>query len=250
MKFGRPYSWVALVCVAGALHGALSVHAAPPSRDSELGEFGANMNFLKASYTAPAAGESNHYFELWKSGVGIRDITRVHGLTNNRAIFVTSHGEAKATPRGDRYVFVPHESRFADTNARPAYSVRDLFTLIGPRAAAHIHNICVSGCNTEGALRADEFRRYFPNATNITHVAAGESGFEAMFAQAVTLPSGEVKPLFETSQRIEAGGTAYSLSNTAVPNARRLPPYIAELFLPRARHPFKVQIAGRELLAP
>jgi hypothetical protein len=187
---------------------------------------------------------------MWKPGAGIKDITGVCGLTNNRALFVNAHGDAAPTPHGSRYGFHPHQSRSSDREPAPAYSVRDLFTLIGPAAATNIHNICLSGCNIEGLLKAAELRQYFPNATNITHAAAGESGFEPMFIQALTLLSADIRPLFETVQKKQTGEMTYSLGHTAAPNALRLPPYIAELFLPGSKQPFATQIAGRDLLDP
>src|SRR5207247_2055211 len=93
-----------------------------------------------------------------------------------------------------------------------------------------------------------QVRQFFPNATNITHAAAGESGFEPMFIQALTMPGSAVRPLFETAQKNQMGQMAYSLGHSAAPNAHRLPPYIAELFLPGAKQSFATRIAGRDLL--
>ncbi len=245
---------LAFLCVAALTNGGLrgeTASRAPSARPgSASGEFGGDMTFLRSFYTAPGSGEGNHYVEMWKPGAGIREITRAFGLTRNRALFVNSHGDAVSTARGSRYGFHPHETRISNMEPAPSYSVRDLFTLIGPAAAADIHNICISGCNTEGLLKAGELRQFFPNATNITHVGAGDSGFEPMFIQALTLPSADIRPLFETAQKKGTGEMAYSLGHTSAPNALRLPPYIAELFLPGAKKPFKTRVAGRDLLDP
>jgi len=246
MKPSLRHSWFLLSSLAGLLSSAALLHGASPQAALRQGEFGGDLPLLKSSYRAPLPGESNHYFELWKPGVGIRDIARVQGLTNNHALVVHSHGRAMPASGKPRYAFVPHEARVAGDAA--GYSVRDLFTVLGPAAAAQIHNICVSGCNVEGAFNAGDLRTYFPNATNITHMAAGQSGFESMFIQALTLHSGNVRPLFETRQRNAAGQPAYSLDYTFTSDARRLPPYEAELFVRSAKRPFKVQVAGRELL--
>ena len=71
-----------------------------------------------------------------------------------------------------------------------------------------------------------------------------------MFIQALTLPASDIRPLFETAQKKRTGEMAYSLGHTAAPKARRLPPYIAELFLPGARQPFATRIASSDLLDP
>ena len=244
--------WVSLLCASAHAHAAAAgenpVRTLPACSDAAAGELGGDMALLRTFYTSAKATEGNHYVEMWKSDAVTREITRACGLTNNRALFVNSHGDAVPTLWGDRYGFRPHEARIADRERSPSYSVRDLFTLVGPAAAAHIHNICVSGCNNEGLLKAAEFRQFFPNATNITHAPAGESGYEPMFIQALTLPASAVRPLFETAQRKDSGQMAYSIGHSATPNAHRLPPYIAELFLPGAKQPYEMRIAGRNLL--
>lgn len=244
--------WVALLCASvhanAAVIGETPVRALPACSNAAPGEFGGDMTLLRSFYTAAKSSEGNHYVEMWKSDAVTREITRACGLTNNRTLFVNSHGDAVSTLWGDRYGFRPHQARISDTEPVPCYSVRDLFTLIGPAAAMNIHNIYISGCNKEGLLKAAEFRQFFPNATNITHVAAGQSGFEPMFLQALTLPSDKIRPLFETAERKQTGEMAYSLGHSVAPNALRLPPYIAELFLPGAKQPFMLQFAGRELL--
>jgi len=71
------------------------------------GEFGGEMALLKSFYTAPRTENGNHYFEMWKSDASIRGITRACGLTNNRALFVNSHGDAVPTVRGTRWISSP-----------------------------------------------------------------------------------------------------------------------------------------------
>lgn len=245
---------LALVCVTALVGGVFcapfEAGAAPVRPVSGRGELGGDMIRLNSYYTAPAPGESNHYFEMWKPGIGIRDIARLHGLTNNRALFIHSHGEAVSLSGRRHYGFRPHQGQMPAGVPAPAYSVQDLFSLVGSARAASIHNIYVSGCNTEGRFSTSELRSHFPSATNITHIAAGNEGFEPMFIQAVTLPSADVTPLFETERTKGTGETAYSLGTTAAPGARKLPPYVAEIFLPGSKRPFKIRIAGREFLDP
>ncbi|MEY2410160.1 MAG: hypothetical protein QOF48_2830 [Verrucomicrobiota bacterium] len=236
-----------LLCCAAAFSGSA---AFGETEGRDKGEFGSDLGFLRSFYTPAAAPDGNHYIEMWKPGPGVKEVTQVCGLTNNRALFVSSHGDAVPTSRGVHYGFRPHQSRVPDRETAPSYSARDLFTLVGPHAATNIHNICISGCNIDGLLKPTELRQFFPNATNVTHIAAGESGFEPMFLQALTLPPGDIRPLFEMAQKTRTGAMAYSLGHTAAPHAVRLPPYIAELFLPGARQPFKIRIAGRDLLDP
>jgi len=71
-----------------------------------------------------------------------------------------------------------------------------------------------------------------------------------MFFQAVLAQSVHVETLYEVSRRNASGRTEVSLSSQPSGKARKLSPYVAELFLPGATNPFREQIAGRELLEP
>jgi hypothetical protein len=116
--------------------------------------------------------------------------------------------------------------------------------------ATQIHNIVLSSCNAEGAFSTSEIRKHFPNATNIMHSAAGELGYQSMFRQVLTSPSWTIEPTYETCIKGRSGKLEYLVGNNPSPKAIRFAPYIAELFVGEALTPFKVQIAGRELLAP
>jgi hypothetical protein len=214
------------------------------------GEFKADLAFLKRFYTAPlSSGESNHYLDLW-AGQTLRDLVQSAGLTNNHTLFVNSHGEAVTQGTAPRYAFYPHESLVAAGQAAPHFSARDLAQLVGPEAACRIHNIVVAGCNAAGAFDPGELRKNFIHATNVTHCPAGQLGYQAMFHQALLVPSARVQPLHETVQKARGGQTQYFLGSKSGRHTRPLDPYVAELFLPGAGKPFRTQVAGRELLDP
>lgn len=211
------------------------------------GEFGGDMDFLLAHHTAPESeGESNHYIDLWSSG-GLIALVRRHGLTNNHALFVDSHGRAGFAWHGGRYGIYPHRSLLADGQATPAYSAKDLAAVLG-EAAPKIHNIVLTGCNADGRLRSQEFRKYFVNATNITHMAAGELAFKPMFVQAISRPSAEIQTLHGRIHNVSASRTEAAISGAALPGSSPLGAYVADLYLPGAKMPYRTQRAGRELL--
>jgi hypothetical protein len=201
-------------------------------------------------YTPPQVqGESNHYIDLW-AGNTLRSLTVSSGLTNNRTLFVNSHGTAINKGFGKRHVLYPHQSLLAPTQTAPLFSARDLAQLLGPTAAGEIHNIVLAACNAEGALSATEFRKYFVNATNVTHCPAGQLGYQAMFLQAFLSPSTHIEPLYEVVRKNSLGAVAYEIENAPSPQATKLSPYVAELFLPDASKPFRTAVAGREILVP
>lgn len=213
------------------------------------GEFGGDMSFLRDHYTPPTEpGESNHYIDLWSPGLLLKFV-RERGLTNNRTLFVDSHGRAGFSWHGGRYGFYPHRDLVAERQETPAYSARDLAEVLGT-AASGIHNVVLAGCNAEGRFRSREFRRYFVNATNITYMAAGELAFKPMLVQALSVPSSEVRQLHGRIRAVSAERTEAVISGGVIPGSKPLGSYIADLYLPGARKPFRTQKAGRELLAP
>jgi hypothetical protein len=215
-----------------------------------VGEFGAPLRVLKRFHSPPGApGESNHFIDMWDQR-GLRALLRTAGLTNNHALFVNSHGEAIPGTSGARYAFSPHRTLVPPGQPTPRFSARDLARVVGNPALNQIHNIVIAGCNEEGAFRAEELRRHFPAATNVTHVVAGERGHQPMLIQAILARSASVETLFEAVRTTGSGERRYFVGSQPAPGARRLSPYIAELFLPGYSRSFRSQTAGRELLDP
>lgn len=228
------------------LSGPITVFARHSVSSAGTGEFGGDLTFLRQHWTRPGKDESNHYIDLWSSG-SLPVLARVNGLTNNRALFVDSHGKAR---HGSTYAFYPHESLLLPHRPTPYFSARDLALLLGPTEAAEIHNIIIAGCNEEKRFRSQELRRYFVNATNVTYMTPGQLAFKPMFYQAIVLPSSEIKPLYGKLRRAADGRLEAATSDTATRGARPLGTYIADLYLPGARNPFRTRKAGRELLEP
>ena len=212
------------------------------------GEYGGDLELLRRCYTSPRAGESNHYLDLW-SPSALPVLARINGLTNNHALIVDSHGEALcATQSG--YAFYPNGAMVPPGHPSPCYSARDLATVLGREQAASIHNLLLAGCNREGRFRSAELRRHFPNATNVTHMAAGELAFKPMFYQAIVLPSSEIRTLFGKTRRTSDGGVECEIRRMPSPEASALGAYVADLYLPGAPRPYRTVRAGRELLEP
>ncbi len=204
------------------------------SAGGDLGEFGGDLRVLRRSFTRPQLpGESNYYVDLMNQS--LRSFALAQGLTNNRTLFVLSHG--KALPRGilDRYALYAT----ATVPAVGYYSPRDLAQLLGEKAN-EVHNLVLAGCNVEGAFMSREFKRYFPNATNITHALPNTDATVDTFQNILSHSSSEIRlglpgslgPFFGENPRGANG------------------PYIAELYRPGDGKPYKKQPAGRELLAP
>lgn len=207
------------------------------------------INFLKRHYTRPKSNESNYYFDLWTSPP-IVEITRAVGLTHNRALFINSHAKAVRTPSGLRHAFYPHQKLLRKDQKRPYFFLEDFVKAMGTDAAKNIHNVLIAGCNEEGTFSSREVRQHFPNATNIIHMAGGDLGYQAMFVQALTTPSAHIRPLYEIPRTNHLGKVEYVKDTLPLQNATRLPPYIADVFRPGESRPYRIQIAGRELLDP
>ena len=203
---------------------------------------------LEQSYTPPRGPEESNYFiDLWP-GLKIRDLARECGLTNNHALIVNSHGRAVGTLRGTRYRYSPHDALLPPRQKGPCFSAEDLARLVGSANVPKIHNILIGGCNENSAFSPGELRTYFVHATNITHMADGERGYQTMFLQAIAGRSDQIETLYETAVSTPGGRLEYQIGNKPVPGSIKLSPYIADLFLPGATTPFQTRIAGRDIL--
>lgn len=226
-----------------------SVPVAARSNEAK-GEFGGDLEFLRRHQVGPQSeGESNYSIDLWNPG-SLTALARVNGLTNNRALFVDSHGRGGFSWHGGKYGIYPHHNLLESGQPTPAFSAKDLATVLGPDSAAGIHNIVLAGCNEEGRIRSQEFRRFFINATNITYMTPGKLAFKPMFFQAITLPSSEIRQLHGRIRTTSATRTESTISTVASPGTEPLGMYVADLYLPGAKKPYRTQKAGRELLEP
>ena len=215
---------------------------------AERGQYGGNLNFLRKHHTAPAAGESNHYIDLWTPGA-LPVLARVNGLTNNHALFVDSHGQGGCAP-GNGYGFFPQQSLVPAGTRTPYYSISDLAATLGTAAAQSIHNVVLAGCNEEGRFDSREVRRYFPNATNVTYMVAGQLAYKPMYYQAIVYRVEDIRPLYGLNTRTRAGRVETQIVNEPTPGAKPLGSYAADLYLPGGRAPFRTRPAGRDLLEP
>lgn len=218
--------------------------------NSGRGLYGADLNLLAKFYTPPQSpGESNHYIDMW-AGRTTRDYLVAHGLTNNHALVINSHGGALPYGLSARHAYYPHDSLLPRHQKTPYFSVQDLARLLGPENAKQIHNIVLAGCDPDRSFDSQELRKHFINATNITHTVAGEMGYQSMFLQALFSDSADIRPLYESAKRNPQGKMEYHLNKAPAGNAVKLTPYLAELFRPGETKPFRTQVAGRELLEP
>jgi len=221
--------------------------AVPTALDSPalLGEFGACLEDLRRFYSGPEnPNESNHYIELWE-GRTIRATTQWAGMTNNHTLFINSHG--KALQGSSRHAYYPHSSLLSNSQSTPYYSAKDFATLLRD-ASTNIHNIILAGCDFDRSFKTSELRQHFVNATNITHSAAGKAGYQPMYLQAILSRSEDIKPLYETPRTNAKGVKEYHIRTTPSLHSTQLTPYIAELFRPGEKVPYKIQKAGCELI--
>ena len=61
------------------------------------GEYNGNLYVLRSFYTPPETPEESNYFIDMQGGGSLRGFACTHGLTNNHALFVLSHGGAIPT---------------------------------------------------------------------------------------------------------------------------------------------------------
>ena len=213
------------------------------------GQFGFNLEFLRHYYRGPKnPGESNYFIDLW-AGQNLKAFASECHLTNNHALFVNSHGGGMITARGTQYAYYPHQSLLAPNEKSPCFSAADLAAVLGKKADG-IHNILISACNADGSFTAQELRKYFVNATNIVHMPAGKLGFQPMFLQVLASPSSKIESVYENCSKDKSGKFEFIMGNAPGSKTTQLDPYIAELFKPAQRSPFRVKVAGREILAP
>lgn len=211
------------------------------------GEYGGNLHLLSSFYRAPQApGESNHFVDMLGDG-SLRGFAVEQGLTNNHTLFLLSHGGAIETPSGSRYALWPGRSKRCHPRSA-SFSVSDVARFLGPAAASQVHNVMIAGCNRENLLCLGEFREFFPNATNITHAAAGCDPQESAFRRAMSYSSRDLDFLCQMPDTFSVG--VFERKKTGKEALRRGAPYVAELYLPGAKKPFVTQTAGRELLQP
>jgi len=242
MQFRSTRVRIAILTLIGAVVALIARGA-----DHQTGEFGGDLNLLR-SFVMPARSpaESNWFVDMWE-GQTLQSILSMHGLTNNHALFVNCHGKRISS---GRFAFYPHQSLLKPNTAPPYYSAADLATVLGPARVRSVHNLVLAACNAEGALSVKEFRKVFPNATNIVHSAAGELGYQPMFVQAIVNSSWNVRCVYEWREKNDRGEFQYVTGHTPVDGAKRFAAYTAELFRPGSDEPFRVQRAGRELLDP
>ena len=162
------------------------------------------------------------------------------GLTNNHALFINSHGKGIKTKHGVRYVFYPHEEV-----GMGEFFIEDIVAAVGADNVGGIHNLVISACNTDSSFNAKEVRKYFPNATNIIHSAAGQAGYQEMIFQVLLAESSQIETLYQSRA---ADDDDFEISNRPVPGCKKMSPYIATLFRPGKVEPYREQKAGRELL--
>jgi hypothetical protein len=225
--------------------------SAPPHAvlgENARGQYGGDLRLLRGFCTWPEKGESNFFFDLWEPG-NLATFARVHGLTNNHALLIDSHGAEHLSWKGVQFVFQPKVSAVSGGANPPIYSVRDVARVLG-RSAADVHNIVVAGCNEGGAIEAAAFRRYFVNVTNVIHMTAGERSYKPQFYQMLIQHSTELEPLFEKLVSMDGREVRSEILRAPVEGSKRLGWYVANLFRPGESKPFRRQRAGRELLDP
>jgi hypothetical protein len=219
------------------------------SAGRERGEFGGDLGFLRRFHVGPqSALESNHYFDLWSPGA-LPALAKFNGLTNNRALFVDSHGSAGFRWHGRGYGLHPRETLLPRDQETPGFAPADFARVLGRDHAEAIHNIVIAGCNEEGRFRSREWRRHFVNATNITYMTPGKLAYKPMFYQAIVTPSSGIKPLYGKERR-GSDRTERSIERDPSAGAEPLGAYLADLYRAGARKPYRTQAAGRELLEP
>jgi hypothetical protein len=224
------------------------VHGRSRPKQANKGDLGGDLSVLSRYHVKPEfPGESNHYIDLW-CGSTLPVLARKNHLTNNHALFVDSHGKAGCGRFGGSYGFYPNQTLLEPGQPIPYFSPGDLARVLGPVEAAKIHNVVLAGCNSEGRFRSSELRRHFLNATNITYMTPGELAFKPMYYQAIVLPTSEIRSLYGKPQRNSEGRMESRICTAPAPGMQALGSYVADLYLPSAKKPYRTVRAGRELL--
>ena len=78
----------------------------------------------------------------------------------------------------------------------------------------------------------------------------GQLAFKSMFHQAITNASDRIHPLFGKPHTTPDGRVESEILITQTGAARPLGVYLADLYMPSGRKPFRTVQAGRELLDP
>jgi hypothetical protein len=217
-----------------------------PRPPKNSGDFGGDLKLLASFYAAPA-GQGNHFIDMWSGGEMVR-FARAHGLTNNRALFIISHGCGRTVAGKRRYALYPAPAQLKDGTRTPYYSAQDIARLLGRTTVTQIDNLIISGCNSENRLDLKEWRESFPNATNIIHAGPGKDGYDFLLRHVLLYASSEIKWLHDTPESFAMAGFDDKKRKIKMPPKLNL--YMASLYKPGATEPFAVQLAGRELLEP
>lgn len=249
---GTGFRWkLTLLLLAALIVAAVQkLHAA--DKPANQGEFGADLALLASYFSGPENDkETNFYLDMW-AGRQTARIARLNGLTNNKTLFINSHGMGGLGVLGNRYGFYPHQSlvQYKSPIHAPTFSVRDIATVMGPEKVAAVHNVVLSSCDMEGCFSAAEVKKHFPNVTNVVHTPQWQAGYQPMFYSAMVNPSVKIEPLYEAKIATGKGKAQYEVSAQPKPGARKLSPYVAELFQPDGKKPYRTVVAGRELLDP
>src|SRR6185503_11869008 len=96
---------------------------------AKWGEYGANFRLLQEFASGPENVRESNWFIDMQTGPGLRRFAAAHGLTNNHALFVLSHGRAIQTPSGFRYAF--YSATTGEELPTACFSVQDLASLLG-----------------------------------------------------------------------------------------------------------------------
>ena len=225
---------------------APDLKGSPNSTKAKRGDFGGDMTLLARFYSPPTRPrESNHFIDMW-SGGKMAEFVRGHGLTNNRALFIISHGRGRSSGGKWRYALYPAESELKVSAKMPYYSPQDIARILNLGVIEQIDNLIISGCNEENLLDLTEWRACFPKATNIIHAAAGKDGYDFLLRHALLYRTPEIKWLYDTPESFSLGGDDDGKDKPKKPAKLNL--YLASLYRPGAMQPYHVQIAGRELL--
>jgi hypothetical protein len=243
-----PFRCKLFLLLVGALLTVTVQRSLAAESQAIRGEFGADLSVLTKFCSGPQnEKESNYFLDMW-SGQQMAQIARLNGLTNNHTLFINSHGKGGLGVFGNRYGFYPHRSLLQPKTVEPVFSAKDIARMLGPERVNSIHNVVISSCDLEGCFSAPEIKKCFPNAKTIVHAPRGQAGYQPMFYSALVNHSSEVQPLYETRIQPNSNTPGYHIGSVPEAGAKKLNPYVAELYLPGAQKPYRSQIAGRELL--